>query len=69
MTSYMPQVVRVWRTRETRDLSHGMYVLVVTASVLWVVYGVLSDQWPVIVPNAGCLVLGLAILIGKIAYG
>lgn len=69
MTSYVPQVVRVWRTRKTKDLSYGMFALLVTASALWVVYGTLTRQWPVILPNVGCLVLSLAILIGKITYG
>lgn len=69
MTSYVPQVVRVWRTRRTKDLSYGMFALLVTASALWVVYGTLTRQWPVILPNVGCLVLSLAILIGKITYG
>ncbi|MDQ2891025.1 MAG: SemiSWEET transporter [Gemmatimonadota bacterium] len=69
MVSYVPQVIRVWRTRQTRDLSYGMFALLVTASALWVGYGILSHQWPVIIPNTGCLVLSLAILIGKFAYG
>ncbi len=69
MTSYVPQVIRVYRTRQTRDLSYGMFGLLVTASAFWVLYGVLSGQWPVIVPNAGCLILSLAILGGKILYG
>lgn len=66
--SYFPQVLRVWRTRQTRDLSYGMFALLVTASVLWVVYGVLSIQWPVIIPNVCVLILSLSILIGKIRY-
>ncbi|MGI8510826.1 MAG: SemiSWEET family sugar transporter [Gemmatimonadaceae bacterium] len=69
MTSYVPQVVRVWRTRQTKDLSYGMFALLVTASALWVIYGALNRQWPVILPNVGCLILSLAILVGKIAYG
>ena len=69
MTSYVPQVVRVYRTRQTRDLSYGMFGLLVTASACWVLYGVLSGQWPVILPNAGCLILSLAILVGKLLYG
>lgn len=69
MTSYVPQVVRVWRTRQTKDLSYGMFALLVTASALWVIYGALNRQWPVILPNVGCLILSLAILVGKIKYG
>jgi len=68
MTSYVPQVIRVWRTRETHDLSYGMFTLLVSASALWVGYGVLAHEWPVIVPNTGCLILSGMILIGKIKF-
>lgn len=66
--SYVPQVVRVWKTRETKDLSYGMFALLVTASVLWITYGVMSTQWPVIATNVGCGVLNVAILAAKVKF-
>lgn len=37
VTSFLPQVIRTWRTKRTTDLSLGMFALLVTASTLWVV--------------------------------
>jgi MtN3 and saliva related transmembrane protein len=39
-----------------------MYVVTVTGFVLWTVYGVLTDSWPVAVSNTVCLLLSAAIL-------
>jgi MtN3 and saliva related transmembrane protein len=68
VASYIPQVVRVWKTKETKDLSWGMFGLLVTASVLWIIYGASSSQWPVIATNAGCGLLNVAILVAKIRF-
>ena len=68
VASYVPQVVRVWKTKETKDLSYGMFGMLVTAAVLWITYGALSSQWPVIATNVGCGVLNVAILAAKIRY-
>ena len=68
VASYVPQVVRAWRTKETKDLSYGMFGMLVTAAALWIGYGLLSDQWPVIATNVGCGLLNVAILAAKIRY-
>ncbi|AHG89168.1 hypothetical protein J421_1631 [Gemmatirosa kalamazoonensis] len=68
VASYVPQVVRTWRTKETKDLSYGMFGLLVTAAALWITYGALSSQWPVIATNVGCGVLNVAILAAKIRF-
>ena len=68
VASYVPQVVRTWRTKETKDLSWGMFGLLVTAAVLWIAYGARSSQWPVIATSVGCGLLNVAILAAKIRY-
>jgi len=40
--SFLPQVFKIYRTRETRDLSLGMYIILSVGISLWVVYGILS---------------------------
>ena len=60
--------MRAWRTKETKDLSYGMFGLLVTAAALWITYGVMSSQWPVIATNVGCGILNVAILTAKIRF-
>lgn len=67
--AYLPQVVKVWRSRSANDISLQMYILMVTGASLWVVYGVLLMQWPVIAANAVSLFFTAIILAFKLRYG
>ncbi len=64
--AFIPQVIKVWRTRSTRDVSIGMYALFTTGVASWFCYGLLIGSWPVIVANAITLVLAGLVLIMKI---
>lgn len=66
--SFLPQVVRAWKTKETGDLSLGMFSILFAAGVLWIAYGVMSTQWPVIVTNSGTVLLNVAILVAKLKF-
>jgi len=59
--SFLPQVMRAWRTKQTRDLSMSMFALLVTSGSLWVVYGVINRDWPVIATNSGMVALSSAL--------
>jgi MtN3 and saliva related transmembrane protein len=67
--SFMPQVVRAWRTRQTRDLSLSSFALLITAGSLWVIYGAMSRDWPVVATNTGMVALNVALAAAKIRYG
>ena len=62
MTSFVPQIVKIWRDRDTSEISLRMYLITVTGFSLWIAYGVLTRSWPVAVSNAICLVLSGAVL-------
>ena len=66
--SFLPQVIRTWRTRQTRDLSLGMFALLITASTLWILYGVLTADWPVIMTNSGMIALVGALAVAKVRF-
>lgn len=66
--SLWPQVLRVWRTKQSQDLSVRTFALLITAGVMWIVYGILTADWPVIATNAGMVTLNGAILVAKIKY-
>jgi MtN3 and saliva related transmembrane protein len=68
VSSFVPQVVRTWRTRRTHDLSLGMFALLVTSGSLWLVYGMVRHDWPVVATNAGMVALTGALLAAKTRY-
>ena len=68
VSSFLPQVIRTWRTRQTRDLSLGMFAILTTASALWIVYGGVTADWPVILTNGGMVALNGALAVAKVRY-
>ena len=66
--SFVPQVLRIARTRRADDLSLPMYVIFSFGIVLWLVYGLLLEEWPIIIANSVTLVLALAIVFMKIRF-
>ena len=64
--SFTPQAWKIIKSRSTKDISAGMYALTVTGFALWIGYGVLLKQWPLIVPNSICLLLAAFILTMKL---
>jgi MtN3 and saliva related transmembrane protein len=66
--SFLPQVIRVWKTHSTKDLSLSMFLLFIAGLVLWLTYGICLGQLPVIIANGVTLVLAMIILIFKFIY-
>ncbi len=67
--SFVPQVLKVWRTRSAKDVSLGMYLLFTLGIIAWLVYGVLIGSWPVILANVVTLILAGAVLVMKLRFG
>lgn len=66
--AFVPQVLKIWRSKSGNDLSLGMFTLFSLGVLLWLIYGILIDALPVILANAITLLLSLAILILKLHY-
>ncbi len=66
--SFVPQVVKTWRTRRCDDLSWGMLVLFGGGISSWLVYGLILRDPPIIAANAVTLALILAIASMKLAF-
>ena len=67
--AFVPQVIKVWRTRSTADISLGMYSLFTLGVALWLAYGILLDAWPIILANIITLLLAGAVLVMKVKFG
>jgi MtN3 and saliva related transmembrane protein len=66
--AFVPQVLHTWRTRSVDGISAGMYTVFTGGVVLWLVYGVLIREWPIIAANGLTLVMALSILLMKLRY-
>ncbi|GGI18789.1 MULTISPECIES: SemiSWEET transporter [Bradyrhizobium] len=67
--AYAPQAIKVWKTRSTGDISLGMFLVMVLGLALWLIYGLLSGDGPLIASNAVTMLLAGGILLMKLRYG
>lgn len=67
--AFVPQVWRVWKTRSTRDISLGMYLVFTTGVGFWLIYGLVLGAWPIIVANSVTLILTGTVLVLKLRHG
>lgn len=64
--AFLPQVWHVWRTRQTRGLSLTWLLSFSLGLALWLTYGLLSDDLPVILANGITLLLCLVLVVLKL---
>jgi MtN3 and saliva related transmembrane protein len=64
--AFVPQVLKILKTRNTSGISLIMYTLFVAGVACWLAWGLLMNQTPVVIANAVTLVLSSAVLILKI---
>ncbi len=67
--AFLPQVVRSIRTRDTAAISIWMYILIVVGSALWLTYGLMLGEIPLILANGSVLVLSCVVLGLKVRHG
>ncbi len=66
--AFIPQALKTIRTRNTKDLSLTTYILLVVGIVLWLIYGFLMKDLPVIIANAVTFFFIGTILVLKIKH-
>ncbi|MGB1185907.1 MAG: SemiSWEET family sugar transporter [Flavobacteriaceae bacterium] len=49
--AFIPQVMKVWKTKQTKDLSLRMYFIMFIGIILWLVYGIRIDSLSIIMAN------------------
>ncbi|MFC2096585.1 SemiSWEET transporter [Bacteroidota bacterium] len=61
-------IIKAIRTKQTNDLSLGMYTLLTTGIILWLVYGIMKNDLPIILANGVTFIFAVTILFLKIKY-
>lgn len=65
-TSFAPQAWKIIKSRDTSGISSRMYMVTVVGFALWLAYGLMKGEWPLIVTNGICLILSGFILTMKL---
>ena len=65
----IPQLLKIWKLKESRDVSLATYSVLSTGILLWLIYGILINNPPLYLANALTLITTLAIVGLKIKFG
>jgi MtN3 and saliva related transmembrane protein len=66
--AFLPQAIKTWKSKSAKDLSLGMYSIFCTGVILWLTYGILISDLPIILTNIASLTLALSILYFKLSF-
>ncbi len=67
--AFVPQALHIIRYKETKAISLMMYVAFAAGVALWMLFGFLIGNWPIMISNAITLCLALAIVVMKLRFG
>ena len=66
--AFVPQVYKTWKSQSAKDLSLGMFLVFVAGVAMWLFYGLMVHNLPIIVANAVTLVLTGFLLYFKLTF-
>jgi len=67
--AFLPQMWRVWKTKQARDVSLATYAIFVTGIALWFIYGLMINSVPVTLYNALSFVFAASVVVMKLRFG
>jgi MtN3 and saliva related transmembrane protein len=67
--SLVPQVTKIWKTKSAKDVSRKMFIAFCLGVALWLTYGFIKGDIPMIIWNSISLLLALSILAMKLKFG
>ncbi len=67
--AFLPQVIKIFRTKKTEDISLLMYIVLTVGITLWIMYGWLNEDIPLVLANGITFILASSILAMKLRHG
>ena len=66
--AFVPQVMKTYRSKSAEGLSLGMFLLFTSGIILWLIYGIMINEYPIIIANLVTLVLATILIYFKLRY-
>jgi MtN3 and saliva related transmembrane protein len=67
-SSLMPQLIKIIKEKKAEDLSLAMLITLMTGVCLWIYYGILRDDLPILLTNSFSLLLNITVVILSVKY-
>ena len=65
----VPQIIKIFKGRSAKDISIITNLIFITSSVVWLLYGLQLDSFPLIIANIIYIITYGLIVIGWVIYG
>lgn len=66
--AFLPQILKVIKTKDTKSISLAMYIVYVIGVLIWFVYAFMIDEPAIIICNTFSFIFGMTMLIMKLKY-
>ncbi len=66
--TFLPQVIKIWKTKSAKDLSMGTLLFLVLNVSLWLFYGILTSLYPIIITNGIVLSMVFVMVYFKLTF-
>lgn len=66
--SFLPQLIKMIRTKKTGDISYFMLIILFVGGGLWIGYGIIKDDWIIIISNSVSTLINIVSGIFSIKY-
>ncbi len=64
----LPQLIKVLKEKNADDISLLTLIVLLSGLLLWVWYGVLKEEWPIILSNGFAILVNLVLLISSLIF-
>ncbi|MCB9054774.1 MAG: SemiSWEET transporter [Chitinophagales bacterium] len=66
--TFLPQVVKTWREKAAKEVSLYMFIIAFVNEILWLTYGVMINNWVIMVTNIIMLFMSAIMILLKLKY-
>lgn len=67
--SMMPQVIKTIKTKEADHVSALMLIILISGIILWIIYGIMKKDMPIICTNSFSLMVNIMMLFLRWKFG
>ncbi len=66
--TFLPQIMRLVRTKSAQDISSGTYLIILISEIGWLLYGILTDSPAIVITTVIACISAVIILLLKLRY-
>jgi MtN3 and saliva related transmembrane protein len=66
--TFLPQVIKTWKEKSAKDISLLMFIIAAINEVMWIWYGILLNNWVIILTNSIVLAMSTTMICLKLMY-